>query len=160
MQAEGPPLPGQTERTAFYLIRARGRNLRIVTILEPHTAQATVKAVRMRGEAVEVETTAAIDRHRPGDTDWTIETASGPPLVLRGARATPPPFKPMVEIDLPTPVTAAAFRVGTPPALDGTIEGFEQAEPLQLTLEDQYRRSEDAYPGPDDLSAIAYAAWD
>jgi hypothetical protein len=159
-QAEGPPLPGQTERAAFYLIRARGRNLRIVTILEPHAAQAAVRTVRIRGEAVEVETTAGIDRHRPGSADWTIETASAPPVVLRGARETPPPFKSMVEIDLPTPVTAAAFRVGTPPALDGTLEGFEQAEPLQLTLEDQYRRSEDAYPGPDELSAIAYAAWD
>jgi hypothetical protein len=66
----------------------------------------------------------------------------------------------MVEIDMPTPVTAPAFRVGGAPPLDGTLEGFEVAEPLQLALEDQYRRSEDAYPGPDDLSAVAYAAWD
>jgi len=34
------------------------------------------------------------------------------------------------------------------------------SEPLTLGLEDQYRRSEDAYPGPDELSAVAYTAWD
>jgi hypothetical protein len=159
LEAEGPPLPGRTERTDFYLIRSRGRNPRIVTVLEPHTAQPTVKAVRIRGEAVEVETTAGVDRHRPGSADWTVETGKAP-IVLRGAREMPAPFKPMVEIDAPTPVTAAAFRVAATPALDGTLAGFEQEEPLQLSLEDQYRRSEDAYPGPEDLSATAYAAWD
>jgi hypothetical protein len=40
------------------------------------------------------------------------------------------------------------------------LAGFDLSEPLHLTLEDQYRRSEDAYPGPDELSAVAYAAWD
>jgi hypothetical protein len=44
--------------------------------------------------------------------------------------------------------------------LDGSLEGFELSEPIELALEDQYRRSEDAYPGPEELSAIAYAAWD
>ena len=160
LQAEGPPLPGGRERAPFYLARARGRNVRIVTVLEPHTDDAAVRSVRTRGEVVEIETATGVDRHRPGNQEWTIESGEGQPQVLRGARETSPPFKPMVEIDVPTPVTAPAFRVATSPPLDGTLDGFELAEPLQLALEDQYRRSEDAYPGPDDLSAVAYAAWD
>ncbi|HEV2671602.1 MAG TPA: sugar-binding protein, partial [Gemmatimonadales bacterium] len=163
VQAEGPPLPGRIERAAFCLARARGRNVRIVTVLESSTAEPAVRAVRTRGEMVEVETSAGIDRHRPGNSEWTIESVEGaaPPQVLRGARETAPPFKPMVEIDLPTPVAAPAFHVSaSPPPLDGTLDGFELSEPLQLALEDQYRRSEDAYPGPDDFAAVAYAAWD
>ena len=161
VRADGPPLPGRIERAPFCLARARGRNVRIVTVLESHTANRAVRTVRTRGEAVEVETSAGVERHRPGNAEWTIESVDGkaPPRVLRGARETPPPFKPIVEIDPPTPVAAPAFHVSAPP-LDGTLDGFELAEPLQLALEDQYRRSEDAYPGPDDFSAVAYAGWD
>ncbi|HWC72796.1 MAG TPA: heparinase II/III family protein [Gemmatimonadales bacterium] len=158
-QADGPPLPGDTERAPFYLARARGRNVRMVTVLEPHAdGEAAVRAVRTRGELVEIETRSGTDRHRPGNAEWTIESA-GAVHVLRGARDTQPPFRPVVEIDAPTPVAAPAFRVNAPP-LDGTLDGFEISEPLQLALEDQYRRSEDPYPGPDDLSAIGYAGWD
>ncbi|HJS43285.1 MAG TPA: heparinase II/III family protein [Gemmatimonadales bacterium] len=160
LRAEGPPLPGGVARKTFYVVRIRGRNVRIVTVLDAHSGLTTVRMVRTRGEVVEVETTAGLDRHRPGNLEWTIESGEHQPVVLRGAREARPPFKPMVEIDMPTPVTAPAFRVGVEPPLDGTLEGFEVAEPLQLALEDQYRRSEDAYPGPDDFSALAYAAWD
>jgi hypothetical protein len=148
------------ERASFYLARAQGRNVRMVTVLEPYTEQPTVRAVRTKGEVLEIETTHGVERHRPGNQEWSIEVDDAPPRVLRGAREVPPPFKPLVEIDAPTPVTAPAFGVGVAPPLDGTLEGFELEEPLQLALEDQYRRSEDAYPGPDDLSALAYAAWD
>jgi hypothetical protein len=50
--------------------------------------------------------------------------------------------------------------VEAPPALDGSLAGFDTSEPLTLDLEDQYRRSEEPYPGPDDFSAVAYAGWD
>jgi hypothetical protein len=160
IQAEGPSLPGGEHRVPFYLARARGRNVRIVTVLEPYTELPTVRAVRTKGEVLEIETTHGLERHRPGNQEWTIEVGGRPPQVLRGAREVPPPFKPLVEIDAPTPVTAPAFRVGAAPPLDGSLDGFDLEEPLQLALEDQYRRSEDSYPGPDDLSALAYAAWD
>src|SRR5256885_1742718 len=32
--------------------------------------------------------------------------------------------------------------------------------PLRLELEDQYRRSEEPYAGPEEFSALAHAAWD
>ncbi len=160
LQMEGPGLPGERERATFSVVRARGRNVRMITILETHVDQPVVRTVRMRGDAVEIETTRGIDRHRFGTAEWIVECEGQPALVLRGQREATPPFVPLLEIDQPTPVTAPAFRVGGAPPLDGTLAGFDHSEPLELGLEDQYRRSEDAYPGPDDLSAVAYAGWD
>ena len=160
LEMEGPGLPGHHDRLPFYVVRARGRNVRIVTVLEPHNGDPVVRGVQTRGDTVEVTTSAGVERHRFSGSDWTIEQEGQPPLVLRGAREPRPPFVPLLQIDPPTPVAAPAFRVGGAPPLDGSLDGFELSEPLQLGLEDQYRRSEDAYPGPDDLSATAYAAWD
>lgn len=160
LEVEGPGLPGRRDRVPFYVVRARGRNARFVTVLEPHASAPAIRAVQVRGDVVEIETTSGIDRHRFSGTEWAIEQEGLTPGVLRGAREAAPPFVPLLEMDQPTPVAAPAFRVSDPPPLDGSLEGFELSEPLQLTLEDQYRRSEDAYPGPDDFSAVAYAAWD
>ena len=162
LRAEGPGLPGREGmvRTPFYVVRARGRNVRIVTVVEPHAAEPQVRAVRASGDNVEVETTAGIDRHRFAGLELTIEQGDGIPRVLRGARDIEPPFTPLLELDPPVPVVAPAFRVSAVPPLDGTLDGFDVAEPLHLGLEDQYRRSEDVYPGPDDFSALGYAAWD
>lgn len=160
LEVEGPGLPSHGDRARFYVVRIRARNTRIVTVLEPHTGDTVVRAVRARGDTVEIDTTSGTDRHRLGTTDWTIEQEGQPPRVLRGAREALAPFAPLLQLDPPTPVVAPAFRVGAAPPLDGTLEGFEISEPLQLALEDQYRRSEDAYPGPEELSAVAYAAWD
>lgn len=160
LEMDGPGLPGHHDRVPFYVVRARGRNVRVVTVLEPATGDAVVRSVQTRGDAVEVTTTSGIDHHRFTGSEWTIEQEGQRPIVLRGAREPRPPFVPLLQIDPPTPVAAPAFRVAGPPPLDGSLAGFELAEPLQLGLEDQYRRSEDAYPGPDDFSASAYAAWD
>ena len=160
LEAEGPGLPGQRERAKFYVVRARGRNVRIVTVLEPHLDGPTVQDVQAHGDLVEIRTSAGLDRHRFTGSSWTIEQEGQPPITLAGAREPRAPFVPLLEIDPPAPVAAPAFRVSGPPPLDGTLAGFEIAEPLQLGLEDQYRRSEDGYPGPDDFSATAYAAWD
>ena len=160
LQAEGPGPPGQHDRVSFYVVRVRGRNARIITVIETHTDAPVIRAVRTRGDTVEVETATGVDRHRFGTTEWVIERDREPSITLRGQREATPPFVPLVEIDVPTPVAAPAFRVGTPPRLDGSLDGFDLSEPLELGLEDQYRRSEDAYPGPEDLSAVAHAAWD
>jgi hypothetical protein len=39
------------------------------------------------------------------------------------------------------------------------MEGFDIREPLYLDHEDQYRRTEDPYNGPDDFSAVAVVNW-
>ena len=160
LELEGPGLPGHPDRIPFYVVRARGRNVRIVTVLEPHVGEPVVRGVETRGDTVEVTTAAGVDRHRFTGSDWAIEREGERALVLGGEREQRPPFVPLLQLDPPTPVAAPAFRVGGTPQLDGSLEGFELAEPLQLALEDQYRRSEDAYPGPEDFSALAYAAWD
>ncbi|HXF96023.1 MAG TPA: sugar-binding protein, partial [Gemmatimonadales bacterium] len=77
-----------------------------------------------------------------------------------GAVEMEPPFRPLLELEPPRPAAGVAFRVAEPPALDGTATGFDTSEPLRLDLEDQYRRSEEPYPGPDEFSAAAHAAWD
>ncbi len=163
LRAEGPGLPGSGKRAPFYLARAQGRNLRFVTVLEPHSADPRVRAVRASGETVEVETAEGIVRHRFTGAAWEIEGpeegGGGETHSLRGQRDVSAPFEPLLELEGPTRAVAAALRVSAAPPLDGTLAGFDLSEPLHLALEDQYRRSEDAYPGPDELSAIAYAAW-
>jgi len=159
LRAEGPGLPGSGTRAPFYLLRARGRNLRLVTVLEAVAGAASVRGVRVKGGVIEVETTSGVDRHTASAAGWEI--ASGATRVrLAGARDPAPPFHPLVELDAPKPVVAAALRVERPPPLDGTCDGFDTSEPLVLELEDQYRRSEEPYSGPEDFSGLAYAAWD
>jgi hypothetical protein len=165
LRAEGPgrpARPGRGEgsgREPFYLLRARGRGARFVTVLEPIGAATTVRGVRVQGGVIEVETTRGVDRHAQQAGGWEI--ASGATRVrLAGSRDAEPPFEPLLEIDRPEPALAAALRVDEPPALDGTSDGFDPSEPLVLGLEDQYRRSEEPYPGPEDFSAVAYAGWD
>jgi len=160
LQVEGPGLPERHDRAPFYVGRVRGRNARIVTVIETYKDAPVIRTVRTRGDTVEVETTSGVERHRIGTAEWVIEREGDASITLRGQREATPPFSPLLEIDAPTPVAAPAFRVSSPPRLDGSLDGFDLSEPLELGLEDQYRRSEDAYPGPEDLSAVAHAAWD
>jgi hypothetical protein len=160
LRAEGPGLPGSGKRAPFYLARNRGRNLRVVAVLEPHGGEPRVRAVRASGETIEVETAEGVERHRFTGAAWEINARDESTRSLRGEREISPPFEPLLELEGPTRAIAAALRVSVAPPLDGTLAGFDLSEPLHLTLEDQYRRSEDAYPGPDELSAVAYAAWD
>jgi hypothetical protein len=160
LRALGPGLPGGEEREAwFYVLRARGRSVRFVTVLEPLAEEPRVGAVRVQGGVIEVESDAGVDRHTAGPGTWEVATGAGR-VRLAGARAPEPPFTPLLELDRPTPAVGAALRVEAPPALDGSLAGFDTSEPLTLDLEDQYRRSEEPYPGPDDFSAVAYAGWD
>ena len=159
LRAEGPGLPGRGTRAPFYVVRARGRAVRLVTVLEPMAEAAHVLGVRVKGGVIEVETTSGVDRHTPSAAAWEI--ASGATrLRLAGARDPEPPFQPLVQLDPPKPAVAAALRVDRTPPLDGTCDGFDASEPLRLDLEDQYRRSEEPYSGPEDFSAVAYAGWD
>ena len=159
LRAEGPGLPTSGKSARFYLVRAAGRNLRFVTVLEPHSGERQVRAVRTAGEAVEVETVGGLDQHRFTGAAWEIERPDAA-ISLRGRQEFMPPFTPLLELEGPTRAVAAALRVGAAPPLDGSLAGFDLSEPLTLALEDQYRRSEDPYAGPDELSAVAYTAWD
>jgi hypothetical protein len=160
VRAEGPGRPGDAKRETFYVLRAAGRSARFVTVLEPVGDAAAVRAVRVRGSVIEVETAQqGVQRHAATALGWEITTSSGRAR-LAGARAPEPALAPLLELDKPTPAVGAALRVATPPPLDGSLDGFDTSEPLRLELEDQYRRSEEPYAGLDEFSAVAHAAWD
>ena len=159
LRAEGPGRPGMGARETFYVVRAGGRAARQVTVLEPLGASPTVRGLRVQGAVIDVETVDGVHRHAATALGWEITTGSAR-VRLAGGRAPEPPFAPLLELDTPTPASGTALRADAPPALDGSLDGFDTSEPLRLDLEDQYRRSEEAYSGPEDFSAQAYAAWD
>src|SRR5437667_3545822 len=160
VRAEGPGRPGDGKRETFYVVRATGRSARFVTVLEPVGDAPSVRAVRVQGSVIEVETAErGVERHSATALGWEITTKARR-IRLAGARQPEPPFEPLLDLDKPTPAAGAALRAAAPPALDGSLDGFDTSEPLRLELEDQYRRSEEPYAGPDDFSALAHAAWD
>jgi len=141
-------------------VRATGRSARLVTVVEPVGDAASVRSVRVQGSVIEVDTAEqGMHRHAATALGWEITTSAGR-VRLAGARAPEPPLAPLLELDKPTPAVGAALRVAKPPPLDGSLDGFDTSEPLRLELEDQYRRSEEPYPGPDEFAAVAHAAWD
>jgi len=159
LRAEGPGLPRTGERATFYLLRIRARNARLVAVLEPAAGEASVRGVTVSGGVVEITTAGGVERHHDDGGTWLIEMAGGT-VKLAGPVETEPAFKPILEIDPHRPPTGAAYRVAGAPALDGTPDGFDLSEPLRLDAEDQYRRAEEPYVGPAQLSALACAAWD
>jgi hypothetical protein len=60
----------------------------------------------------------------------------------------------------PTPTHGIALHVAAPPELDGSLDGFDAGAPITLDYDDQYRRSETPYPGPEEFSATALVNWD
>ena len=79
---------------------------------------------------------------------------------LGGLRRRKAETRPLIDPDRRTPPRAIALHVGEPPALDGGVEEFDAREPVLLDHEDQYRRSEEAYDGPEEFSATALLNWD
>ncbi len=158
VRAEAPGRPGGRERETFFLQRVRARNARFVTVLEYGKPGTSVLGVRLSGDLVEIKTPAGNDRHRYAGTEWTIEQ-QGERIGLKTLRG-PPRVDAGLDLEPAARTTATALRVAPPPKLDGTLGGFDTAEPLLLELEDQYRRSEEAYPGPEDFSAQLFANWD
>jgi Heparinase II/III-like protein len=158
LRADGPGRPGAKEREKFFLIRARGRAARFVAVLESVTGETPLQAVRVKGDVIAVETARGADRHTPHPGGWSIEGPSGA-VKLGGRRKPSAPYEPLIEIDRPTKATANALRVDAPPPLDGTLAGFDCLDPLTLDIEDQYRRSEEPYPGPEECSAVAWLNW-
>jgi hypothetical protein len=112
-----------------------------------------------------VVTTAAGETiHRQTSEGWEV-AEGGVQTPLRGLRrdlTIRPIDMPSVDTALQkyVPPVVTAYHVAEPPALDGTVEGFVTRSPLTLDHDDQYRRTEEPYGGPDDFSAEAWLAWD
>lgn len=155
LRAVAPGAPGAVEPATFYLVRATGRHSRIVTIID---TSHTVSDVDASGEEIVVTTAAGSDRHRLTGEGWDIEHG-GETIRLRGARTTQPDFEPFVTAIRPLETRGQAPWIAEPPALDGTLDGFNTSSPLLLDHEDQYRRSEEPYSGPEEFSATGWANW-
>jgi hypothetical protein len=160
IRAEGPGRAGAGKREAFFVARTTGRAARFVTVLEPGGDRDIVRGVRAHGSVIEVETALGTDRHTATPAGWEIVPVGRAPVRLAGGRTPEPSFTPLIELDAPTPALAAALRLSEPPPLDGSLDGFDTSEPLRLELEDQYRRSEEPYAGPEEFSGVGYAGWD
>ncbi len=158
LRAKAPGSPAGGGLVPFYLIRGRGRNLRVVTVLAPAREASAVTRVQANEAAIEVHTRDGIDTHFSTVQGWEVRTPAGS-IRLGGARRRPLGFQPLVRTDRPIGATGTALHVANTPALDGTLEGLEVGEPLELDHEDQYRRSEEPYPGPEEFSARAYDNW-
>ena len=161
LRADGPGRPvggGGVAREPFYVLRARGRGVRVVTVLESVHDAPYVRALRVKGDVVEVETAQGVERHAVQAAGWSVAGATAT-VRLGGRRQLEAPFHPLLEIDAPTKAHAVALRIDQAPALDGTLAGFDTAEPLTLDVEDQYRRSEEPYPGAEECSARAFVNW-
>ncbi|HEU5303841.1 MAG TPA: heparinase II/III family protein, partial [Gemmatimonadales bacterium] len=159
VRATAPGAPGTAEPVAFYLVRGRGKGLRYASVIEPRKTAAVVHGLRTNGAVIEVEHTGGVDVHLATAEGWEIRM-KGDTVRLRGSRRIPAPFVPTVVTDRPLAMRGTALQVGAPPPVDGTLNGFETDEPLLLDHEDQYRRSEEPYSGPETFSATAFVNWD
>jgi hypothetical protein len=158
IRAMAPGVPGSSEAAPLYVARARGENPRTITVLEPSSDQLRVKQLTLTDEGIEVKTDTGVDHHAVTVEGWEIRTNSGA-VRLAGPRRQVKPFQPLIRHDRPVPPYAIALPLAEPPALDGSLDGFDTGDPIQLDHEDQYRRSEESYPGPEEFSATGILNW-
>jgi hypothetical protein len=153
-----PGRPGQPGRGAMYLVRARGRGTHLVAVLETGRGVGRVRSVDASGEQIMVETVDGVDRHLATAAGWEIAGPAGT-TKLGGLRRSTTASAPLIDLNRPTPPEGTALYVRQAPELDGTLDGFDASEPMALDYDDQYRRSEEPYHGPEEFSATLLANW-
>jgi hypothetical protein len=149
LRATAPGLPNMGPAT-FYLARRQGRAARFIAVAAPGAASRAVRAVGINGDVIEVELADGPDRHVASADGWDV-TRGGRTIKLRGARRPTEEPRPLVDRNRAERVRAVAVFGGP--------DTLEQVQPMSLDYEDQYRRSEAPYPGPEEFSATAAAAW-
>jgi hypothetical protein len=157
LRAIAPGLPNHPEPRPFLLVRATSKAVRWLTLLDFAAAdsESAVTGIDATDEWIEVALRQGSVRLRFTPTSLQVEQA-GKKATLAGFRRPPrPPRAPARSSD----AEALAPRIVAPPALDGTLDGFELSAPLPLDTELQYRRSEEPYD-PERFSAQAWLNWD
>jgi hypothetical protein len=158
LRAMAPGLPDASAPRPFLLLRAKSATIRWLTVLDfaGTDSDATVTGVEGTGEVIELALRRGTIRYRFTPTALQVEQ-DGKQESLAGfrrpRRPRPAPAQPGSDAE------ALAPRIADPPALDGSLEGFELSAPLTLDTELQYRRSEEPYD-PERFSAQAWANWD
>jgi hypothetical protein len=118
-----------------------------------------VVGLQLEQGAILVELGDGAHRHVATAEGWEVQTPKGA-VRLRGAQPASRPFRPLLQLDRPVKARATAVQLVEAPELDGSLAGFDVSESLELDYDDQYRRSEEPYPGPEEFSARAYLNWD
>ena len=154
IRATAPGAPG-TGAAPFLLQRTLGGQELLVAVLDRGDA---VTGLQVEGSRIRIETTDGIDVHAGVSDGWAVETESSS-VRLGGVRARGVEFRTLFQ-PRHERMSATAAYVAEPPALDGSLAGFPADASVALDHEDQYRRSEDPYEGPESFSATASIAWD
>jgi hypothetical protein len=161
LRARAPARPGRSGDHPFLIRRIRGRYARFASVLG-FERQALVSA-RFSVSEIVVETETQVNIHRQTNEGWEVEEGETR-VQLRGLRR-----ELLVGIDLSgvgrelfkfTPPEVLVPHAMEPPPLDGTLTGFDVGESLHLDHEDQYRRTEEPYRGPEEFAAQAWLSWD
>ena len=160
LRATAPGLPTTDEQRTFVVVRADTNLARWVTVLDwsPEESERAIRSARAEAGVVEVDTPAGRISYRFGAPGVSIETG-GRSIGLGGLRSAPAKRRPFFDERPVVHAEAVAPRIGDPPALDGTLDGFDTRIPLLLDREDQYRRSEEPYD-PERFAAQAFVNWD
>jgi hypothetical protein len=155
LRCTGPGTPG-APASRFLVSRSQTVPVRLVTLLSTHDR---VLTLTVGADRIEVGAGSGVDAHRQVVDGWQID---GPGGIVRlgGRRPAATVFEPLVTKQRPYVQQGLAPWVDVPPAMDGTLDGFDLSHPLALDHEDQYRRSEEPYPGAEDFAATAWANWD
>ena len=156
IRATGPGRPvGAASRRPFHLVRATGSTARLVAVLD---FGETVRRVDVGASEIGVVAATGTTVVRlTGDRATVV--AGGKTIELGGVIPIRPPVRTLMA-ERPAPAEGEAIRIDHRPALDGSLEGFDDSSPLPLDDEIHYLRSEEPYPGPEAFSAIAHVNWD
>ena len=156
----GPGSPIRGSRAPFLLLRAKGGGRRWISVLSLAPVGGTSPEVKFLegNEQIEVTAPGGVFRYHLSESGVTVEHANQR-RTLGGLRGAPPKRRPFFE---PKDEAALAFApfIHAPPALDGTLAGFDTDAPLDLDAEHQYRRSEEPYDPEARFSARAWINWD
>ncbi len=152
-EGSAPGLPPAGVRTSFLLMRATARHLRCVTLLDWEGPS----RLDVDGDLITVTGERGATRHQP----VTAVDGEGEGGVIRlgGLRAPPAEYQPLVLRDRPLVAHAQALPLSDR-ALGEEAALVDSDAALHLDHEDQYRRAEDPYPGPQAFAAYATPAWD
>jgi hypothetical protein len=154
----GLALPTEGGERPYWVQKAQTGPCRIVTVMDlGSSGQSLVSQVRAADNAVEVTAGGNATVLRFTATGVTIASPEGQ-VTLGGLRPVAAKPKPLLETRHAWDAAAVAIHAWDPPALDGTLEGFDTSATLDLSGEHHYRRSEEPYD--EQFAAQAWVNWD
>lgn len=155
LRATAPGLPGSGAQRPFLVRRAEGKVSRVVTVID---LKGDLTAVEAHGDTIKVTDGTGTTTVQLFPTEAHIKDGQRT-VILAGLRPEVRPLQPLFA-DKPLVAHGRALYVEAPPALDGTLAGFDLSAPLRLEGEHHYLRSEEPYPGEKAFAAKVAVNWD